>query len=189
VNTKLISTPVGAILGIALTKKMYEKPNNFQLAGGAAVGGGLGYVAGDLYDANPLSLVSSDNPAQNRKKLDEYLEDDIRTGAPGAVEKTTLSKGYNTFPDKGILTNDRVRKRTHETQRNYLAIKNRMNVYKKLADKATADGRSDDATKYTNAYTANEKNLSSYNAKETLGLPTTRDTLLGGVDWVRDLVR
>jgi hypothetical protein len=93
----MVSTPIGAAVGYALTKKLLpEKAETFtNLATGTAIGGGLGYAAGEIYEGEKGRI--SEDPEENRKQLMERYS----SGAPvtGDISQKELEMLHAAHPD------------------------------------------------------------------------------------------
>jgi len=88
IDPRWISTPVGAAIGVALTRKVLDKKDHTfkNLAIGGGLGGGAGYIAGEFARTDPgqFSLQEGQDP---REAMAGYLDKDMRTGyvSPGEI--------------------------------------------------------------------------------------------------------
>lgn len=82
IDPRMVTTPVGAAIGWALTKKIYKnKATLDKKVIGAGLGGGAGFVAGEFMKAQPPGRNPTGVKTEDRAKLDAYLSEN-----PGKAE-------------------------------------------------------------------------------------------------------
>jgi hypothetical protein len=156
IDPRLVTTPIGAAIGLALTKRMVaeEDQNLLNLGAGTALGGGAGYLAGEYIRAER-------GPSGESKAgiYDRYLSSQdlgTLTGPPTGKERDLLredkSVTSNVSPqppeDKpfwaqylqavvapGVLLHDKARKTVHNIRTNRMVdevgrVENRL-IYKR----------------------------------------------------------
>lgn len=133
-NPRLYTTAIGAAAGVALTRKIVPKKQltvGKQLLGGG-IGGGLGYVAGDVYAALPPSPTG--DPIKDRKALARYYQ--LNPDETGEISAELLKLHRSAFPED---FKHKYYNKTDNIQRdNLVSLSRRANIQEVLGQERAA---------------------------------------------------
>jgi len=185
IDPRLLSTPLGAAVGVVLSRKLLPKSDrsfNTDL-GGAGIGAGAGFLAGQYMKGDPVDLASEDPSAYIR-----YLRENKPTGPAPFSEINTIDKIRPIYTENPGYFNKKILSRTGGQLEQNSAYVRRAEVFRALAAKAKTE---EESAAYTRAAVKNEENarnvrpgigkgfISGWGA----GRSTLGDTVFGLVDW------
>jgi hypothetical protein len=101
IDPRLLATPIGAVIGLVVARKVLrpEDRTNRNLAIGAGLGGGAGFLTGQFLQSDALALRNPTNASYHRYVRNKMPVGEASSGEIAALHK--LNPLYGKTPAKG----------------------------------------------------------------------------------------